>query len=332
MVARSCSSVACVLSCCQASHLFSAVDGRFAWCSQLSSAELCKRPPDPPPDPPDPGCHPTLWLVTGVMLRFKNTTELVSGCSSVYSAQHLDRQFCPLASIRDSPERWQQPHSLGPQASGDSEIRDMLHCCDALEGSSRRLSDQSSKVLRLVSNCCMLQKQPMRHSATSVRKTESSPWSVRRSAEICHALPWQWQCCAIVRVGLIAVCSRCSGNLFAWLWVALRMNDPSLDDGEERTRLTEKSHSIEDLLRALEKHRAECEQAGRYEEAELARLRLDQLRQHEERSRRDALMEQQHRAPESPLARGVSVAFSPIAKGRGRLPPPHPAAGADRHY
>ncbi|OLP88001.1 hypothetical protein AK812_SmicGene30713 [Symbiodinium microadriaticum] len=48
-------------------------------------------------------------------------------------------------------------------------------------------------------------------------------------------------------------------NLFAWLWVALRMNDPSLDDGEE-------SHSIEDLLRALEKHRVECEQAGRLAE------------------------------------------------------------------
>eukprot|EP00913_Durusdinium_trenchii_P003090 g2855.t1 len=37
----------------------------------------------------------------------------------------------------------------------------------------------------------------------------------------------------------------------------------------------------------------ECEQTGRYEEAELARLRLDQLRQHEEKSRRDALLEQQ---------------------------------------
>eukprot|EP00933_Yihiella_yeosuensis_P009966 TRINITY_DN116184_c0_g1_i1.p1 TRINITY_DN116184_c0_g1~~TRINITY_DN116184_c0_g1_i1.p1 ORF type:complete len:270 (-),score=61.80 TRINITY_DN116184_c0_g1_i1:80-889(-) len=52
-------------------------------------------------------------------------------------------------------------------------------------------------------------------------------------------------------------------------------------------------HSIEELLAALERHRLDCEAGGRYEEAELARTRLDQLRQHEERSRRDALLEQQ---------------------------------------
>ncbi|CAJ1375071.1 unnamed protein product, partial [Effrenium voratum] len=64
------------------------------------------------------------------------------------------------------------------------------------------------------------------------------------------------------------------------------MNEESLDDEE-------KGHSVEELLRALERHRAECEQTGRYEEAELARLRLEQLRQHEEKGRRDALLEQQ---------------------------------------
>eukprot|EP00435_Cladocopium_sp_Y103_P022641 s1524_g5.t1 len=69
--------------------------------------------------------------------------------------------------------------------------------------------------------------------------------------------------------------------------IALMNGEASIDDSEE------KGHSIQELLLALENHRVECEQTGRYEEAELARLRLDQLRQHEEKSRRDALLEQQ---------------------------------------
>eukprot|EP00930_Biecheleria_cincta_P090439 TRINITY_DN79821_c0_g1_i1.p1 TRINITY_DN79821_c0_g1~~TRINITY_DN79821_c0_g1_i1.p1 ORF type:complete len:271 (+),score=87.74 TRINITY_DN79821_c0_g1_i1:74-886(+) len=65
------------------------------------------------------------------------------------------------------------------------------------------------------------------------------------------------------------------------------------DDSFAGADLGKDGHSIEELLAALEKHRTECEQDGRYEEAELARMRLEQLRQHEERSRRDALLEQQ---------------------------------------
>jgi len=67
------------------------------------------------------------------------------------------------------------------------------------------------------------------------------------------------------------------------------MDDDSFAAGD----LEDKGHSIEDLLTALEKHRRDCELSGRYDEAELARMRLEQLRQHEERSRREALLEQQ---------------------------------------
>merc|ERR1719277_1069246 len=40
-------------------------------------------------------------------------------------------------------------------------------------------------------------------------------------------------------------------------------------------------------------HRLECERTGKYEEAELARGRLEQLRQHEEERRREELRSQQ---------------------------------------
>mmetsp|Transcript_52672 Transcript_52672/g.85390 ORF Transcript_52672/g.85390 Transcript_52672/m.85390 type:complete len:270 (+) Transcript_52672:126-935(+) len=65
------------------------------------------------------------------------------------------------------------------------------------------------------------------------------------------------------------------------------------DDLNDSLDMPAEGHTIEELLAALEKHRHECELSGRYEEAELARMRLDQLRQHEERSRREALLEQQ---------------------------------------
>merc|ERR1719223_1373418 len=52
-------------------------------------------------------------------------------------------------------------------------------------------------------------------------------------------------------------------------------------------------HAIQDFLEVLEKHRADCEKQGKYEEAELAKTRLTQLRQHEENRRREELRSQQ---------------------------------------
>lgn len=52
-------------------------------------------------------------------------------------------------------------------------------------------------------------------------------------------------------------------------------------------------HAIQDFLEVLEKHRAECERQGKYDEAELAKTRLVQLRQHEENRRREELRSQQ---------------------------------------
>lgn len=52
-------------------------------------------------------------------------------------------------------------------------------------------------------------------------------------------------------------------------------------------------HDIQDFLEVLEKHRLDCEREGRYEEAELARTRLQQLREHEENRRREELRSQQ---------------------------------------
>jgi len=52
-------------------------------------------------------------------------------------------------------------------------------------------------------------------------------------------------------------------------------------------------HAIADFLEVLERHRADCENRGKYEEAELAKMRLNQLRQHEEHRRREELRSQQ---------------------------------------
>mmetsp|Transcript_38169 Transcript_38169/g.109541 ORF Transcript_38169/g.109541 Transcript_38169/m.109541 type:complete len:274 (-) Transcript_38169:185-1006(-) len=52
-------------------------------------------------------------------------------------------------------------------------------------------------------------------------------------------------------------------------------------------------HAIADFLELLEKHRIDCEKQGKYEEAELAATRLEQLRQHEEFRRREELRSQQ---------------------------------------
>lgn len=52
-------------------------------------------------------------------------------------------------------------------------------------------------------------------------------------------------------------------------------------------------HAIQDFLEVLEKHRLDCEREGKYDEAELARSRLQQLREHEENRRREELRSQQ---------------------------------------
>jgi len=46
---------------------------------------------------------------------------------------------------------------------------------------------------------------------------------------------------------------------------------------------------IQDFLDVLEKHREECERIGKYDEAELAKTRLQQLRTHEDNRRREEL-------------------------------------------
>jgi len=51
--------------------------------------------------------------------------------------------------------------------------------------------------------------------------------------------------------------------------------------------------AIADFLEVLEKHRLDCERVGKYDEAELAKTRLTQLRQHEENRRREELKSQQ---------------------------------------
>lgn len=50
---------------------------------------------------------------------------------------------------------------------------------------------------------------------------------------------------------------------------------------------------LQDFLEVLERHRQECEKTGKYEEAELAKTRLEQLRLHEENRRREELRSQQ---------------------------------------
>jgi len=64
--------------------------------------------------------------------------------------------------------------------------------------------------------------------------------------------------------------------------LGLGPNDPMPDES-----------TIMDFLEVLDKHRIECEKQGKYEEAELARARAEQLRQHEENRRRDELRYQQ---------------------------------------
>lgn len=52
-------------------------------------------------------------------------------------------------------------------------------------------------------------------------------------------------------------------------------------------------HEIANFLQVLEEHRVNCEMKGQYEDAEKAKIRLEQLRSHEENRRRDELHAQQ---------------------------------------
>jgi len=51
--------------------------------------------------------------------------------------------------------------------------------------------------------------------------------------------------------------------------------------------------SVSDFLRILEEHRIECEKNGKYVEAEIAKKRLDELRDHEENRQREAMRSRQ---------------------------------------
>jgi len=75
--------------------------------------------------------------------------------------------------------------------------------------------------------------------------------------------------------------------------MAPRREDGASIDGANPMDMNPDGHPIEDFFEVLEKHRLECERQGKYEEAELARTRLEQLRQHEENRRREELRSQQ---------------------------------------
>merc|ERR1711990_1221831 len=51
--------------------------------------------------------------------------------------------------------------------------------------------------------------------------------------------------------------------------------------------------SVSDFLRILEDHRIECENEGKYVQAEIAKKRLDELRDHEENRQREAMKSRQ---------------------------------------
>merc|ERR1711934_341052 len=55
----------------------------------------------------------------------------------------------------------------------------------------------------------------------------------------------------------------------------------------------DEEQSVSDFLRILEEHRIECEKNGKYVEAEIAKKRLDELREHEENRQREAMRSRQ---------------------------------------
>merc|ERR1719159_923730 len=56
---------------------------------------------------------------------------------------------------------------------------------------------------------------------------------------------------------------------------------------------TPDGQAVQDFMYVLDRHRSECEALGKYDEAELARSRLEQLQQHEENRRRAELRSDQ---------------------------------------
>merc|ERR1711959_586551 len=51
--------------------------------------------------------------------------------------------------------------------------------------------------------------------------------------------------------------------------------------------------AVADFLQILEEHRKNCERQGKYVEAEIAKNRLEELRQHEENRRKEAMRSRQ---------------------------------------
>lgn len=68
----------------------------------------------------------------------------------------------------------------------------------------------------------------------------------------------------------------------------LGLEDPTASNGG----LHDES-AVQSFLDVLEQHRSDCERQGKYEEADLAKTRLEQLRSHEENRRREELRSQQ---------------------------------------
>merc|ERR1712188_37951 len=70
------------------------------------------------------------------------------------------------------------------------------------------------------------------------------------------------------------------------LETAMADSSPQLEDGNNE-------ESVQDFLRILEEHRAECEAQGKYVEAEIAKKRLDELQEHEANRQKEAMRSRQ---------------------------------------
>merc|ERR1712010_84244 len=70
------------------------------------------------------------------------------------------------------------------------------------------------------------------------------------------------------------------------LETAMADSSPQLGDGNNE-------ESVQDFLRILEEHRAECEAQGKYVEAEIAKKRLDELQEHEANRQKESMRSRQ---------------------------------------
>lgn len=59
------------------------------------------------------------------------------------------------------------------------------------------------------------------------------------------------------------------------------------------TSLADQESAVQDFCYALQQHQRNCERLGRYTEAEIAKARLAELKQHEESRRRETLRARQ---------------------------------------